>query len=161
LRTKVAVVLATFFGCGFVPVAPGTAGALAAVPIWWALTHVHPAWQVVAVAVSVGAGTWAAHLAGRHFGVVDSPHIVVDEVAGLLITALFVPFSWPNALAVFALFRVLDVVKPWPASYFDRKVKNGFGVVMDDVAAGVYGRAIMLGLSLAWPAVFAPAVLPR
>ena len=79
---------------------------------------------------------------------VPSP-IVVDEVAGYLVTMALSSATWQAALLGFVLFRVLDVAKPWPASFFDRKVKNGFGVVMDDVMAGVWGLVAMQVITLA------------
>jgi phosphatidylglycerophosphatase A len=87
----------------------------------------------------------AAHRAGRYWGVADASPIVIDEVAGYLLTMALVPFSWSAALAGFLLFRVFDILKPWPASAFDR-MKNGFGVVMDDLAAGVYAWAALRAL---------------
>jgi len=154
LRTRLALVLATFFGTGYVPIAPGTAGTAAAIPLWFLLRDARWELQALAALAAIGAGTWAAQLAGRHYGVVDSGHIVVDEVAGLLVTTLGVPFRWETVLAAFLLFRVFDIVKPWPARYFDREVHNGFGVVMDDVAAGAYARGCMWALAAAFPAVF-------
>ena len=136
------VVLAAWGPCGFAPVAPGTFGTLGAIPLCWALGWA--SWPVY-VAVTLGLlalGTLAAARAGRHWGVVDASPIVIDEVVGYLVTMAFVPFSWPAALAGFALFRLFDVLKPWPASAFDR-VKSGFGVMMDDVAAGVFAWAAL------------------
>jgi phosphatidylglycerophosphatase A len=136
------VLLAAWGPCGFAPVAPGTFGTLGAVPLCWALGWV--TWPVYAVfTVALGAlGVLAAQRAGRHWGVVDASPIVIDEVVGYLVTMAFVPFSWPAALLGFLFFRLFDVLKPWPASAFDR-VKNGFGVVMDDVAAGVFAWAAL------------------
>jgi phosphatidylglycerophosphatase A len=86
----------------------------------------------------------AATRAGAYWKVVDASPVVIDEVVGYLVTMAFFPWSWGNVIAGFLLFRVMDVAKPWPASSLDR-VKSGFGVVLDDVAAGVYA-----GLSLAF-----------
>ena len=85
----------------------------------------------------------AAQRAGRYYGVADSGHIVIDEVAGYLVTMLFLPRGWLAALAGFVFFRLFDVVKPPPARFFDRdpRWKNGAGVVLDDVAAGVWAWA--------------------
>jgi len=95
----------------------------------------------------------AAGHAGRHWGVVDASQIVIDEVMGYLVTMAFVPFTWPAALAGFLLFRVADVLKPWPASALDR-VKSGLGVVLDDVAAGAWAGGALWLL-----ARYAPGVL--
>src|SRR5512132_1073397 len=132
------VLLAAWGPCGYVPVAPGTAGTLGAIPLFWALRNLSHPLYLLTVAAFIAVAIVAAAAAGRYWKVVDASPIVVDEVAGYLVTMAFVPWSWGNAIAGFLLFRLFDVVKPWPASYFDRRVKSGFGVVMDDVAAGVW-----------------------
>ncbi len=142
------VVLAAWGPCGFAPVAPGTVGTLGAIPLYWALSWLTlPAYLAVTLLVIV-VGSVAAQRAGRYWGVADASPIVIDEVAGYLVTMALVPFSWPAAVAGFLLFRLFDVLKPWPASAFDR-VKNGFGVVMDDVAAGVFAWAGLQFLEVA------------
>jgi phosphatidylglycerophosphatase A len=141
------VIVAAWGPCGFAPVAPGTFGTLGAIPLYWALHRLPPILYLVTVAAFVALGSHAAARAGRYWGVADASPIVIDEVAGYLVTMAFVPFSPGAALLGFVLFRVFDVLKPWPASAFDR-VKNGFGVVMDDVAAGVYAWAGLQVLAL-------------
>jgi phosphatidylglycerophosphatase A len=140
---KLALLWATFFGAGYVPVAPGTAGTLAAVPLWWGLTYASR-WVYVGAMVAVTlTGIAAADRAGRYFGVADSGHIVIDEVAGYLVTMLFLPRSALAAIVGFVLFRLFDVLKPPPAGFFDRdpRWKNGAGVVLDDLFAGVWAWA--------------------
>jgi len=134
---------ATFFGAGYVPVAPGTAGTAAAVPLWWLLSHLPWPLYLVATAAVALTGIAAAHRAGRYYGVADSGHIVIDEVAGYLVTMTLLPRGLLPALAGFAWFRLFDVVKPPPARFFDRdpRWKNGAGVVLDDLAAGVWACA--------------------
>ncbi len=145
--------LAAWGPCGFSPVAPGTVGTLGAVPLAWLVSLLPPlpAWTFLPAFFALS--VHAAGRAGRHWGVVDASGIVIDEVVGYLVTMAFVPFSWPAAAAGFLLFRLFDVTKPWPASAFDR-MKSGFGVVMDDVAAGLFAGG---GLWLL--ARFAPGVL--
>ncbi|WP_242344390.1 phosphatidylglycerophosphatase A family protein [Anaeromyxobacter terrae] len=142
------VLLAAWGPCGYAPVAPGTFGTLGAVPVYWALSRLSPSLYLVTVAALVALGAYAAQRAGAYWGVADASPIVIDEVAGYLVTVALVPFSWPAALLGFLFFRVFDVLKPWPASAFDR-VKNGFGVVMDDVAAGVFAWAALQLVALA------------
>lgn len=149
------VIVASFFGAGFAPRAPGTVGTAAAMPLAWALTQLPLVPQLAVVALVTVIGMVAAHDAGRHLGVVDAKQIVIDEVAGILVTFVWVPFSLPNAIAGFALFRLFDIVKPWPASFFDRKVKNGAGVVLDDVVAGLFARGVLALLALLFPAFIA------
>lgn len=134
------LVWSSFFGSGYFPVAPGTAGTAAAIPLWWALSHA-PLWAYVAGTAAITlTGIAAADRAGRYYGVADSGHIVIDEVAGYLVTMFLLPRSLFAALAGFFLFRLCDVVKPWPANFFDRDArwKNGAGVVLDDIFAGVW-----------------------
>ena len=148
---KVALVWATFFGAGYAPLAPGTAGTAAAIPLWWAFSHL-PGWlYLAATAAVVLTGIAAADRAGRYYGVADSGHIVIDEVAGYLVTMAFLPRTLFAALAGFVLFRICDVLKPWPARFFDRapRWKNGAGVVLDDLFAGLWA------LLLTWGAVAA------
>jgi phosphatidylglycerophosphatase A len=146
------VILAAWGPCGWAPVAPGTAGTLGAIPVFWALRDLPLGLYALTVAAFIALASFAAAAAGRYWKVVDASPIVIDEVAGYLVTMALVPWSWGTAIAGFVLFRVFDVVKPWPASYFDQRVKNGFGVVMDDVAAGAWAWAALeflrLGLRL-------------
>ena len=153
--TRLALVVATFFGAGFAPVAPGTVGSLAALPFAWAMSRFSTPWQLFTALAVTLLGMPAAAAAGRSLGVVDAKQIVIDEVAGILITFIGVPFGWSTAVAGFLLFRLFDITKPWPASYFDRKVKNGAGVVLDDVMAALYARLCMAGLLLVAPGFFA------
>jgi phosphatidylglycerophosphatase A len=157
-------VLAAWGPCGFSPLAPGTVGTAGAVPLAWALygpwpggARAWPAGWPARLAVLAGF-TWlavaAATRAGRHWREVDAPGIVIDEVVGYLVAMAFVPFGWRAALAGFVLFRLFDVAKPWPVSRLDA-IKTGLGVVLDDVAAGLYAGA---GLWLLHR--LAPGVLP-
>jgi phosphatidylglycerophosphatase A len=141
------VLLAAWGPCGFAPVAPGTFGTLGAIPLYLVLSRLPAGAYVAATAALIAMGAVAADRAGRYWGVADASPIVIDEVAGYLVTLALVPFSWPSVAAGFVLFRIFDVLKPWPASAFDR-VKNGFGVVMDDVAAGVWAWGAILALRL-------------
>jgi phosphatidylglycerophosphatase A len=135
-------VLAAWGPCGFVPIAPGTAGTLGAIPLFWALRDLPLGLYLLTVLAFIALAVFAAAAAGRYWKVVDASPIVIDEVAGYLVTMALVPWSWGNAIAGFLLFRLFDVWKPWPANFFDR-VKSGFGVVMDDVAAGVWAFATL------------------
>jgi phosphatidylglycerophosphatase A len=136
------VLLAAWGPCGYAPAAPGTFGTLGAIPLYLALSRLSPGAYVAATFAFSALAMAAAARAGRYWGIADASPIVIDEVAGYLVTMALVPFSWPAALAGFVLFRVFDVLKPWPASAFDR-MKTGFGVVMDDLAAGVYAWAVL------------------
>ncbi|HUJ29101.1 MAG TPA: phosphatidylglycerophosphatase A [Myxococcales bacterium] len=150
-----ALTWSSFFGSGYLPAAPGTAGTVAAIPLWWLLRQdAVPLWAYfAATAVVTLTGIAAADRAGRYYGVADSGHIVIDEVAGYLVTMAFLPRSAFAALTGFVLFRICDVLKPPPARFFDvdPRWKNGAGVVLDDVFAGVWACA------LTWAAVWVRA----
>jgi len=135
---RLALILASNGGLGYAPVVPGTFGTLAGIPAFWLLAELAPAGYLLAVAAVTGVAVWAAGEAGRHYGVADDRRIVIDELAGYLVTIAFLPWSWTTAWLGFAWFRVFDILKPPPVGWIDRHYKNGFGVVFDDVAAGVY-----------------------
>jgi phosphatidylglycerophosphatase A len=141
--------LATWFGCGLVPVAPGTVGALGAIPLYLLVIRGgKPALLAAAVGVTA-AGIWAASRVARELGKKDPQLVVVDEVAGMLVTMLPVTAVTPRAIvAGFVLFRVLDIVKPWPVRSIE-KLPGGWGIVLDDVAAGVLGAIGLVLLEVA------------
>lgn len=140
--------IATGLGSGLAPKAQGTFGSLAAIVPWLALHAVLPAWGwLLLIAVSFAVGVWACNVAGRIIGVDDHRSLVWDEFVGqwiALLPALVVP-GWAWVVAGFALFRLFDVWKPWPIAWFDRRVKGGLGVMLDDVIAGILA-AIVLNL---------------
>lgn len=152
MRAWVAKLIATAGGAGYSPIAPGTCGTAVAVPIAW-LARDLPLWQFLAlVALVTVVGIWAAGEADRAWKTHDSGRIVIDEVAGYLLTVAVIDRSTGVALAVgFVVFRVLDIVKPPPIRWVDEQVPGGAGVVLDDVAAGAMGCVIMIGLAhLGW-----------
>ena len=155
-----ALTWSSFFGSGYFPLAPGTAGTAAAIPLWWVLRQdAVPLWAYFAATIAVTlTGIAAADRAGRYYGVADSGHIVIDEVAGYLVTMAFLPRSFFAALVGFVFFRICDVLKPWPAYFFDRdpRWKNGAGVVLDDIFAGVWACALTWGAVWARQRFFGP-----
>ena len=139
---RLAVFLATSAGAGFAPIAPGTAGSLVGLLIYLLTSHwPGPAQLALAVALTV-VGTWAATLAARFFGRDDPGHVVIDEVAGQLVTLLYTGVELRGALLGFVLFRVLDVLKPWPAGRFER-LHGGVGIMADDIMAAIYGNLLL------------------
>lgn len=142
-------VIATWFGCGLSPFAPGTAGTLGAIPLYWLVARYGPAGVgITAIGISL-AGVWAASVVVRELGQKDPQVVVVDEVAGLLVTmAPMAAWSWRAVVAGVILFRLLDITKPWPIRALE-KLPGGWGVVMDDVAAGVAGAGLMAALRAA------------
>ena len=141
--TRIAVFVATFGYVGYAPVAPGTFGSAAGLALFVLLRAIGVPWlePVVIVALFV-AGTWAGNVAERYFGGIDPGPVVIDEVLGMLVTLMFVPVSWAGALLGFLLFRVLDIVKPWPARQMEN-LHGGVGVMADDAMAAVYGNVLM------------------
>jgi phosphatidylglycerophosphatase A len=139
---RLILALATWGGVGYLPGAPGTWGTVAALPLWWLLTHLGPLGYALPVVLLLAVGVMVAGpaqvLLGRH----DHPAIVIDEVVGLLITLAGAPLNWTWVLVGFAAFRVFDILKPWPISWLNRG-KSGMAVVMDDVAAGVMARLVL------------------
>jgi phosphatidylglycerophosphatase A len=146
------LLLATVGGVGYVPIAPGTAGSLVAMPLLpllAALRQRAPVAGWAGVALLLAAAVFAAGRADRILPGHDHARIVIDEVAGMVVAGLFVPGTWGAAALVFVLFRILDVLKPWPAGLIDRRMPAGMGVVGDDLVAGVYaGTAARLLLGL-------------
>jgi phosphatidylglycerophosphatase A len=151
--TRLAVFIATVGYCGYFPIAPGTvgsaAGLLVYVLVWWTQSSVV---EVGLIVVLFAAGIWAGTTAERYFGGIDPGPIVVDEVVGMLITLAFIPVGWSGALAGFILFRVFDVIKPYPAGQLER-LHGGLGVMADDAMAAVYANVslrIVMWLLPAW-----------
>jgi len=145
-RPSLAHVLATWFGCGHVPYAPGTAGTLGAVPLYLLLRPLGHHAVFAASMVITAVGIWAAEIVAKDLGTKDPQIVVIDEVAGVLLTLSVAPPTWAALAAGVVLFRVFDQWKPWPARTAERKLPGGWGIVLDDVAAGVWGAAGVLGL---------------
>jgi phosphatidylglycerophosphatase A len=144
--TRLAVFIATFAYSGYSPVAPGTvgsaAGLLVCLLVWWTGSV---AVEVTLIIMLFATGVWAGTVAERYFGGIDPGPIVIDEVVGMLITLAFVPVGMSGALVGFVLFRVFDVVKPYPAARLER-LHGGLGVMSDDAMAAIYAN---LGLRAA------------
>ncbi len=140
--------IATWFGSGLLPGAPGTWGSLAALPFAWALVWLGgPLALLAALGIIIGIGVRAAGRYTQASGLKDCQTIVVDEVAGQWLTLLFVPLDPVEYFAAFLLFRIFDIFKPWPANMADRKMTGGFGIMLDDMIAGAYALFLMhLGL---------------
>jgi len=143
MKKALAYVLATWFGCGFVPLAPGTAGTLAALPLFLLIRSYGPH-VVLLVALALGiVGVWAAGQVVVHRGEPDPQIVVIDEVVGVLVTLAASTPTWTSVVLGVVLFRIFDQWKPWPARSLEA-LHGGFGVVMDDVAAGVWGAVVLL-----------------
>jgi len=145
----VALALATSLGVGYAPVAPGTFGSAAGLLLWLILP-LSAGVQATAIIVLFIIGSWSATVAEKHFATRDPGPVVIDEVMGMLITLFMNPVGWRGAIAGFLLFRIADVVKPFPADRCER-LPGGIGVMADDAMAAVYAnlalRVILFGVA--------------
>ena len=143
--------LALGFGSGLAPVAPGTAGTVVAIPLYFLLQPLalHIYLMLVTGLFLIGIPL-CAHTA-RRLGVHDHPGIVWDEIVGYLVTMTFAPPGWLWIVAGFVLFRLFDVLKPWPIKWLDRKVGGGFGIMVDDLLAGIVAAVVLYLLVMYFP----------
>jgi len=145
-RQSLAWVLATWFGCGRAPIAPGTVGSLGAIPLYLAAVRGGRVGVAAAAVAATLVGVWAAGSVARDLGVKDPQVVVIDEVAGMLVTML--PIARASALSLlvgFALFRALDATKPGPIRWLER-LPGGLGIVLDDIGAGAVAAAALSAL---------------
>ncbi len=145
-----ATLVATFFGIGHLRPGPGTWGSATTVLLWWLLARwIAPGWlpwtAILLALAAILAGIPAATQVARASGRKDPQFVVIDEVAGQLIALIAAPIAWQSLLLGFILFRGFDIVKPWPLRRLER-LPEGLGIVVDDVAAGLYGLAVMQGV---------------
>lgn len=134
---------ATLFGVGKAAKAPGTWGTLATVPVVFLLSYLGPLVYMAAVFLMLPLSIVAAELYEKQAGSHDAKEIVIDEMVGFMITMTWMPQTWQAYLAGFCLFRFLDILKPPPIRYFDRRVPGGLGVVLDDVVAGIIANVFL------------------
>jgi phosphatidylglycerophosphatase A len=151
--TRLAVFVATAAYCGYFPVAPGTVGSAAGLVVyafvWWTGSTLVETALIIAL---FAAGVWSGTVAERYFGGIDPGPIVMDEVVGMLITLAFVPVGLEGAFAGFVIFRIFDVIKPYPAGRLE-KLHGGLGVMADDAMAAIYANVTLravLWLVPAW-----------
>jgi phosphatidylglycerophosphatase A len=136
--------LALGFGSGLAPKAPGTFGTIAAIPLVCLLAYSTTLSGYILVTLLASLiGVWLCGKTAHDMMVHDDSSIVWDEIAGLLITMIAVPLSWQTLLLGFILFRIFDILKPWPISYLDARVHGGFGIMVDDILAGVFALILM------------------
>jgi phosphatidylglycerophosphatase A len=136
--------LAFGLGSGLAPKAPGTFGTLAALPFLWPLSLLSLPGYLAVVMLAFLVGVYLCERAARDLGVHDHPGIVWDEFVGLFVTLTAVPLSWQSLLLGFGLFRLFDILKPWPIGWLDRRVGGGLGIMLDDLLAGGYAWTVLL-----------------
>ena len=147
----IALALATALGVGYVPLAPGTFGSAVGLLLWAALPAA-PGIQALAVVALFAIGVWCASAAERHFGTTDPAPVVIDEVMGMLITLFMNPVGWRGATVAFLLFRIADVIKPYPANRLER-LHGGIGVMADDGMAAIYANLALRAILWSWQLV--------
>ena len=134
------------FGSGLSPLAPGTAGTLAAIPLYWLMSALSVKLYLALLLVMFIIGIYLCQKTTDRLGSHDHSAIVWDEVVGYLITMIMIPFDWRWAIAGFFLFRLFDVWKPWPVRLLDKKVGGGLGIMLDDVGAAIYAALSLHGV---------------
>ena len=137
------------FGSGLAPKAPGTFGTLVGFPLFWLIFNYSFSTQLMIIAVLFLFGIYVCDKTGKDLGVSDHGAIVWDEIVSMMLVLVFVPHTWLGWLVAFLLFRLFDIWKPYPICYFDAKLKNGFGVMFDDLLAAIY--AILVLKFIVWP----------
>ena len=139
--------LATGFGVGLVPRAPGTAGSILALAPAWLMFHLPLPWRVAVALAVVVSGVWVCGESARRLAVHDHPAIVLDEIAAMLLLSLLIEPGVPWLLAALVLFRVFDIAKPWPIRAVDRSVSGGLGIMLDDVLAAFFAAVCLAAVA--------------
>jgi len=149
LKEAFILLLSSWFGVGRLPLAPGTWGTLGAVPPVLIISYFGPVPAVISLAVIIPLAVWTSGISQKLLGKDDPPEVVIDEVAGYFVAVFLLPFSWWSFIPGFLLFRIFDILKPFPIRMIHKKVKGGIGICLDDIAAGVYaniGVRIVIGV---------------
>ena len=126
------------FGSGLAPKAPGTFGTLVGMPIFWLISHYALPLQLIIIAGLFLIGMYCCAITGEALGVADHGAIVWDEIVAIMLVLAYTPPYWFTWIIAFVLFRLFDIWKPFPIRQFDAKLKGGFGVMFDDLLAGIY-----------------------
>ncbi|MBW2266463.1 MAG: phosphatidylglycerophosphatase A [Deltaproteobacteria bacterium] len=143
IQQKFVVVLATGFYSGYAPIASGTFGTVVGLPFCYLLSRLDPFEAMLYMVFFAGLAVWLAGEAEKVFEEKDSGLIVIDEMVGVLVTLLFIPWGIKSVVVGFFLFRLMDIVKPFPIRRLERSLPGGWGVVGDDVLAGVYANVAL------------------
>lgn len=150
ILTDPVLFLAFGFGSGLAKKAPGTCGTVAAIPVYYLFIQFNNVWiYSLLTIIATVAGVWFCDVAAKKLNEHDYGGIVWDEVAGYLITLWFVPYSWQAVILGFILFRIFDIIKPFPIEWVDKHVHGGLGIMLDDVLAAVFAGGL-LWLAMRW-----------
>ncbi|MCL2824486.1 MAG: phosphatidylglycerophosphatase A [Polyangiaceae bacterium] len=150
-RVPVSFWIATWFGCGLSPIAPGTVGAVGSIPICLLLMKYGPIALVAAALLLTVVGIFvSARLAAATY-CKDPQIVVIDEVAGMCLTMAFAPANWKGVVVAFVLFRLFDITKPPPCRWIERRLSPGPGIMLDDIMAAIWAGAVLMGIRfLGW-----------
>ena len=150
ILTDPVLFLAFGFGSGLAKKAPGTCGTVAAIPVYYLFIQFNNVWiYSLLTIIATVAGVWFCDVAAKKLNEHDYGGIVWDEVAGYLITLWFVPYSWQAVILGFILFRIFDIIKPFPIEWVDKHVHGGLGIMLDDVLAAIFAGGL-LWLAMRW-----------
>ena len=138
MKSKLILLLSTWFYSGKIKYAPGTMGTLAAIPLYILIKDLSSVWYLLVSLMLFCLGVWTADHTERIIDQKDPGLVVIDEVVGFLITMMGAGFTYLNLILGFILFRIFDIIKPWPISYIDKKFTGGFGIMFDDIVAGLF-----------------------
>ena len=141
-REKMSVFLATGFYVGNIPFAPGTFGSLLGLPLCFILAGIQLPPAIIAVVLFIGLAVWVSNNAARTLKRKDPGCIVIDEIAGMMVTLIGVPVNLTSVIIGFILFRILDIAKPFPIRMIDKRLSGGLGIVADDVVAGIFANML-------------------
>jgi phosphatidylglycerophosphatase A len=150
MKQSLATLIATGLGSGYSPWAPGTAGSLVGLLLFVPLALAPLVAQLAATVSVFAVGVWAATATARRTGLKDPGLVVVDEIAGMWVALLLMPFTAEVAVVAFFAFRAMDIVKPYPARDLEH-LPEGWGIMADDVMAGVYANLLVRVVALVWP----------
>ncbi|MFD1007058.1 MULTISPECIES: phosphatidylglycerophosphatase A family protein [Oceanisphaera] len=142
--------LALGFGSGLSPIMPGTMGTVAAIPLYLLIQGLAAPWYIAILVVGFIVGIWICDVATDAIGQPDHGAIVWDEIIGFGITMFAAPAGIAWIVVGFVLFRFFDIIKPWPIGWFDRRVHGGFGIMLDDVIAGLFALGCLQLLAMYW-----------
>lgn len=137
---KAALIFSTWFGVGLIPWAPGTFGSLGAVPLVIVFAYFGAIYLNLFLILIIPFAVWASGISQELLEKYDPSEVVIDEVVGLFMALFFIPPSWMSIILGFFLFRIFDILKPFPIGMIDRRVKGGIGIVLDDILAGIYAN---------------------
>ena len=143
IMNRFILLFATGFGVGYSPIVPGTLGSVIAIPVYYFLATIRsPIYEITLIAFFF-LSVWISENAEKYFKKKDDRRIVIDEIMGFLITMLWIPKTGFAIMMGFFLFRFFDILKPFPIRHMERRFKGGFGIVLDDVMAGVYANIVL------------------